>query len=137
MTAKVMQHSGMKVQFNSQEIIIPKNQTYKPQTLTIEPDYSAASERYENAALSKSCNIFLRGLTKESWQGDSVITKLMCDYFNVETTFENGGARLHKHINTKTHKHTINLINNPDLAPALAATAAGLGQEIKLTGLQT
>ncbi len=136
MTAKVMQHFGVNVKVNSQEIIIPQHQTYKPQILTIEPDYSAASYWYQIAALSKSCNIFLRGLTKESWQGDSVVTELMRDYFSVETRFENGGARLTKTTKTQRHEE-INLINNPDLTPALAATAAGLGQKIKLTGLQT
>lgn len=124
----------------------------------VEADWSAASYWYEMAALSNACNILLEGLQLNSLQGDAVIHEYM-ELFGVVTVEEENGVRLTKEIRnspdsyrddirkkyeTENQKseiphlksHILNLTSFPDLAPALAVTAAALNIPVGLTGLQ-
>lgn len=113
----------------------------------IEADWSAASYWYEMAALSKGCDILLEGLTLDSLQGDAVIGEYM-KRFGVVTIVEQNGIRLRKEIrivkseirNTSEISNPksgiINLTSSPDLAPALAITAAALNIPVHFTGLK-
>lgn len=112
---------------------------------TIEPDWSAAGYWYEIAALSKGAEVLLEGLQLNSLQGDKIVAEQM-EYFGVETEQTAAGIVVRKKItevieeqNTSTSRHneiSIDLADTPDLAPALAVTAAALDTNITLTGLQ-
>src|SRR5690606_27444434 len=70
MTLDMMQEAGINYTWDRGKISIP-NQEYKYSKLFIEPDWSAASYWYSIVALSKSGELTLTGLKKESLQGDS------------------------------------------------------------------
>lgn len=138
LTISMMAHFGVQVHYNGQSISVKAGQAYQSKTLTIESDWSAASYWYEIAVLSKQCNLVLEGLTPNSQQGDSIIADWMKTYFGLSTHFEQGGARLVKPSVPVTSEITaLNLINAPDLAPALAALVGALHMECTLTGLGT
>lgn len=103
--------------------------------ISIESDWSAASYWYEMVALSKDAELFLPGLTKQSLQGDSKIADYMA-FFGVQTGDQNGGVLLKKQALPQTIPAEINLVHEPDLAPAIAVTAAATNTQVTLTGLQ-
>lgn len=133
MTAELMQQFGANVSVNSSVIRIG-NTHYQQNDHTISPDWSAASYWYEIAALSSSCSVLLEGLSEKSLQGDAVIAAYM-QHFGVQTTYTNEGAWLAK-TSASAHDVSFDLSGTPDLAPALAATAAATNISATLTGLQ-
>lgn len=153
MTAQMMKQLGFDVRIDHEaglHIEIPgqgnksitRDSTFEKKSVSqitnffVEPDWSAASYWYEMAALSKECDILLEGLTPDSLQGDAVIHEYM-EIFGVTTTEEKNGIRLRKEIlNSPESYRDLNLNPFPDLAPALAVTAAALNTPMQLTGLQ-
>lgn len=70
MTIRVMEQCGAKVMLAGRKIsVLPV--PYKPNTLTIEPDWSSAAFWYEMVALSQKGEVLLKGLSADSLQGDS------------------------------------------------------------------
>ncbi len=138
MTLNIMKYFGVHAVQENNSIVVSGHQMYDPMELNIEPDWSAASYWYEIAALSNSCNIFLTNLSAQSWQGDQVVAQLMETHFGVKSLFEKNGVRLIKTTNeVHPSAKTVNLLHAPDLAPAIAVTAAALQQQVVLDGLQT
>ena len=126
LTAEMMMMAGVEVEQRFPSIHIPAG-AYKKCILPAEADWSSAAFWYELMALSKGGQLFLRGLKKGSFQGDSVLVR----YFRslgVETSYQQEGALITK---TRPLNTVINfdLISCPDLAPALIVTAAALGLE--------
>jgi len=140
MTAEVMRYFGLSVNINYPQIHIDATPEIKPNTvITIEKDWSAASYWYQIVALSTDAEIVLKGLTRKSVQGDSSISEYM-KYFGVETTEINNGLLLKKvqaqdlH-NQHNHPLSIELTNEPDLAPCLVVCAAASNRCFLFTGL--
>lgn len=79
MTLAMLQTAGIQHTWDGDTISI-RNQEFKPTSLHIEPDWSAASYWYAIAALSEEAELFLPGLTQYSLQGDSVITEIMANF---------------------------------------------------------
>lgn len=88
---------------------IPGGQTYKSWDVVCERDWSAAAFWY--AANALGCEIDIEGLNHDTTQGDKTVEYLI--------------SRLGR---------TINVNNNPDLAPPLAAAACGLDRTTVFTG---
>ncbi len=136
MTLKMMKHFGVNHTWTNNQIIHILAQKYIGGNFKVETDWSAASYWYSIAALSKKCKIQIKGLRKDSLQGDSNIIK----YFKplgVLTSFTNNGIEIKKAPSSVNGTYKMNLINNPDLAQSLAVTCVGLGLECHLSGLNT
>lgn len=135
MTLKMLNHFG--VGSNHQDkIIFISPQPIKTGVLEIESDWSAASYYYSILALSQNGQIKLKGLKKNSWQGDSILSEWM-KKFGIKTKFVKDGIEL-----TKTDKplpKSIKLDFNtcPDLAQTIIVLCAALGIEGEFKGLST
>jgi len=134
MTLNMMSIFGVKAEWSGAVIQIPA-QTYQSVPFTIESDWSAASYWYEMLSLATDGTVYLRGLTKDSFQGDSKVA----DYFStlgIATNYAENGVRLTK-IPTTSKEFNLDLCNQPDLAQTLAITCALKGIPFQLSGIKS
>ena len=134
MTIALLKQAGINVS-DQQENLIIAEQKIQAHTFYIEPDWSSASYWYAIKALGYSGKIFLKGLKKDSVQGDACIASLMENY-GVQTIYHADGIEI---ISGSICKEPllIDCIDCPDLAPTLIATAAAMRLPYRFTGLQT
>ena len=134
MTLDLMNRFGVQYTWDDHLITIP-HQEYRPTTLKIESDWSAASYWYSIMALSEGGEISLTGLENDSLQGDRQIAEIMRP-LGVATSFHGDGITLSKGpISTKQLKHDFS--NCPDLGPAVLSTCAAMGISCLATGLES
>lgn len=161
MTLNMLLEAGIEHSWSGNNIAI-KPQSFKPSTLIVEPDWSAASYWYSIAALADQANIALPYLREKSLQGDSRIQQIM-QILGVKT------ARTDKGIALKTIRHfdeaggeissqmqhtgdfslaegqvrndvsseILDLKDCPDLAQTIIVCAAVMGKNLTFTGLET
>ncbi len=134
MTLRMLNAFGGGSNFQENVILIPP-QTINNQGLTIESDWSAASYYYAILALSDGGKILLKGLQKDSWQGDSILAEMM-EIFGIQTQFMDEGIFI-KRTGAPPRKFETDLEDCPDLAQTIAVICAGLGIEAYFTGLST
>ncbi|HTN22118.1 MAG TPA: 3-phosphoshikimate 1-carboxyvinyltransferase [Pelobium sp.] len=134
MTLAMLQQCGVQYSWNN-EIISIAPQKFEETTLTIEPDWSAASYWYSVAALSKQSIIHLPNLKKDSLQGDSAIAEIM-SLFGVTTTYNETGITIEK-VDLDIKPQLLDFKKCPDLAQTVVVVAAVLGKEFSFTGLET
>ncbi len=135
MTIALMHYFGAIVTQHQDYIeVAPGN--YAPRNLTVEADWSAASYWYSMAAISDRVDLRLTGLFEHSWQGDSVLSRMM-ERLGVATHFEEGGVRLQKNGQPPRLFFEWDFIQCPDIAQTLAVTCAALGVQGLFTGLET
>lgn len=132
MTVGMMRHFGAEVEQKGR-IVKVFSKPYQSKSFRIDADWSAASYWYEMAALSEECEIRLRGLTKQSLQGDSIIAEWM-QQLGVGTFIENDSAVLKK-IPFDKRPMCFDFSNCPDLYPTMVATCAALHIEAHFTGI--
>lgn len=132
MTVGMMRHFGAEVEQKGR-IVKVFSKPYQSKSFRIDADWSAASYWYEMAALSEECEIRLRGLTKQSLQGDSIIADWM-QQLGVATFLENDSAVLRK-IPFDKRPMGFDFSNCPDLYPTMVATCAALHIEAHYTGI--
>ena len=134
MTLNLLNQFGISTAFIDNTITI-EQQDYKSGELTIEADWTSASYWYEMVALASEANLFLKGLNKESLQGDAILPEIF-NHFGVQTEFLGDGIKL-----TKTKKivsdFTFDFTDYPDLAQTVIVTCAGLNIPGKFTGLES
>lgn len=134
LTLQLMEQFGVKATWSGQTIrILP--QEYKPVHFTVESDWSAASYWYAMMALSKTAEIELLGLFKNSLQGDAAGAKLFAQ-LGVGTTFTDRGVQL-KHNGNVAKKLIYNFVNEPDLAQTFVVVCVLLNIPFRFTGLQS
>lgn len=134
MTLAMLAQSGIQHSWEGNQICIEK-QEFKPSTLIVEPDWSAASYWYALAALAQEAILCLPYLQAYSLQGDSKITELMAN-FGITSQFKNGELLLTKESKIPERK-IFDLKDCPDLAQTLIVCCAALGHEATFTGLET
>lgn len=134
LTLRMMEKFGVKCDWVDNVIKIFPND-YKPIPYLVESDWSAASYWYSIAALSSDAKIELKGLFKESGQGDSKVAELFQD-LGVETEFKEDGVILTK-TDRIAKKLFHNFINEPDLAQTFVVVCCMMGVPFLFTGLQT
>jgi 3-phosphoshikimate 1-carboxyvinyltransferase len=138
MTLALMQEAGIHLKEKKNTITV-KPGDYQPTKFTAEPDWSSASYWYEMAALMPGTEILLRRLSLKSLQGDAELA-IIFSSLGV-ASYETGQGILIKRIEDSAAFAAIqeplwfNLSQQPDLAPALAATCAALNIKAKLSGL--
>jgi 3-phosphoshikimate 1-carboxyvinyltransferase len=134
MTLNMLGTVGVTHTWENDTIQIP-HQEYLESSLTVEPDWSAASYWYSIAALADQASLTLPNLREESLQGDSEIQRIMVN-FGVNTTHTNEGIQL---VSGPEQPITsvMNLKDCPDLAQTIIVCAAAKGLNLAFTGLET
>lgn len=134
MTMSMMNEYGVEVTFKNKEIEI-KPQTYKPIQYKVESDWSAASYWYEITSIAGKGQIFLKGLNKNSYQGDSKVAELF-EQLGVKTEYKTDGVIL-----TPNDNHVSNFeydfIDQPDLAQTFAVTCCLKNIPFHFKGVQS
>ena len=135
MTLAMLAECGIAHQWNGNLITI-KHQEFKPSTLIVEPDWSAASYWYSIVALAKNAQISLPHLREKSLQGDSQIQQIM-EIFGLSTAKTTNGIAFKKNQAIKNTDKVLDLKTCPDLAQTIVVVAAALGFNMAFTGLET
>ncbi len=138
MTLALMQHFGVEHAWDGNTIIV-ENQKYVSKNITVEADWSAASYYYALAVFADELDLTLRGLFKNSLQGDSVASELGF-HFGVDTQFDadtEGVLKLTKSGNPLTELFEWDFLKCPDIAQTFAVICAGSGVQGLFTGLET
>jgi len=137
MTLSLLNEIGVDTSFNGNTILVNSmTEQLKPQTLTVESDWSSASYFYSLVALSKiGSTIELSSYKENSLQGDSVLAEIYQD-LGVRTTFNENSIILKKE---SVHEDALQLIlqNAPDIAQTIAVTCLGLQMTCDIEGLHT
>jgi 3-phosphoshikimate 1-carboxyvinyltransferase len=138
MTLNLLQEIGVETAFNGNIIIVnSKTQNLKPQSITVESDWSSASYFYSIIALSEvGSQITLSSYKQNSLQGDSALVEIYRK-MGVETQFDGNKMKLVKQPNFKCNTLNLDLNNTPDIAQTIVVTCLGLGIGCHLTGLHT
>jgi 3-phosphoshikimate 1-carboxyvinyltransferase len=136
MTLNLMAYFGARYEWKAQSIRVFEG-NYQAKDFFVEGDWSAASYYYTIAALSKNAKIELKGLSRESVQGDAVIADLMGD-LGVQTTFHpEENTVVLNHIPPISQNFNYDFLDCPDLAQTIVALLSGLKINGAFTGLQT
>jgi 3-phosphoshikimate 1-carboxyvinyltransferase len=134
MTLAMLEQAGIKHDWDNDTIRI-NAQEFRPSTIKVEPDWSAASYWYAIAALSDKTTLFLPGLNGYSLQGDSRITEIMAN-FGITSQFKDGGVYLEKEQKI-IYRKIFDFKDCPDLAQTVIVCCAVLGHDATFTGLET
>lgn len=134
LTLGMMAQFGVKTHWEDRTIRIHP-EDYKPTHYIVESDWSAASYWYEIAALMDDAHLELKGLFKNSMQGDSKVAELFLD-LGIATEFGDNSVILKK-TDRKTKKLFHNFVNEPDLAQTFVVTCCMMGIPFMFTGLQS
>lgn len=133
MTTELMKHFGASVTWEHDRIVVdPK--VYQNVSCRIQPDWSSASYWYEMMALSEGGELMLDKLSLSAHQGDKIVAKLF-ESFGVQSYQEPDGVRVFK-SGTLADTFECDCRHFPDLLPAIAVTAAGLGVAARFSGLE-
>jgi len=135
MTLDMLAEVGIEHAWSGNSISI-KPQAFKPGTLVVEPDWSAASYWYSIAALADEAEISLPALKEKSLQGDSQIKNIM-KIFGIATSKNDKGIAISNLGLTLDTKEVLDLKTCPDLAQTIVVIAAALGKNMAFTGLET
>jgi 3-phosphoshikimate 1-carboxyvinyltransferase len=145
MTLALLNEIGVDTKFNENVITVKPllccNPEHvdgpKPQTVTVESDWSSASYFFSIVALSEvGTQITLSSYKQNSLQGDSSLVEIYKN-LGVDTVFENNNIILNKTATCNLQPAICNLNSSPDIAQTIVVTCLGLGIGCHLTGLHT
>jgi len=133
MTLALMRDAGIEIN-SENNLIRVKHGNYNDHSFEVEPDWSSTSYWFEVAALSPGVEIFLKGLSLQSLQGDVALA----DIFSLlgVGSYDNGYGVIVKKIAEPEFELIYNFSNCPDLVPAVAATCVALNIDATLSGLE-
>jgi 3-phosphoshikimate 1-carboxyvinyltransferase len=134
LTADVMQTFGVNTFLSDEKIIIKEGYYCPPESLEIEPDWSAAAFFYSLVSCNPGMSILLRGLKLNSMQGDAALADFYKE-LGVSSAQTEDGVLITNSGNINTNP-VFNLINHPDCAPAMMASCAFLRINASFTGLE-
>lgn len=134
MTLALLEQAGIRYTWEG-PIIHIAHQPFHVCTISVEPDWSAASYWYAMATLADKAEFFLPGLNGYSLQGDSKITEIMAN-FGITSHFKDGGVFLKKEPKILERK-IFDFKECPDLAQTVIVCCAALGHDATFTGLET
>lgn len=137
MTLALLNEIGVETSFENNTITVkPLTINPKPQTLTVESDWSSASYFFSLVALAKTASISLTSYKETSLQGDSALVKIY-EQMGVSSHFEGNKLTLTKQEGFVYTDLNFELNNTPDIAQTIVVTCLGLGIGCHLTGLHT
>lgn len=134
LTLSMMEKCGIHAKWDGNDLTV-KPQKYKPVEFVVEPDWTAASYWYEMVSLIPGAEVTLKGLGKNSLQGDAKVTDLFND-LGVKTEFTDEGIIL-QNVKKKSNKFFHDFVNEPDLAQTFAATCCFMGKPFLFSGIQS
>ncbi|MDR0422136.1 MAG: 3-phosphoshikimate 1-carboxyvinyltransferase [Proteiniphilum sp.] len=134
LTISMMEKCGVPVRWDGNDISV-KPQRYKAAKFTVEPDWTAASYWYEMASLVPGAEVMLKGLGRNSLQGDANAVSLFGD-LGVTTEFLPDGIVI-RNTRKRTKKFFHDFVNEPDLAQTFAATCCFAGKPFLFSGIQS
>lgn len=134
LTLSMMEKCGIQTKWDGNDIIV-KPQAYNAVEFVVEPDWTAASYWYQMVSLIPGSEVTLKGLGKNSLQGDSNVANLFTD-LGVTTEFLPEGIII-RNIKKKTKKFFHDFVNEPDLAQTFAATCCFKGVPFLFSGIQS
>jgi len=136
MSLSMLRHFGIEAFFEGSTIVVNSG-SFAPKVFAVEADWSAASYWYSALALSPGGNVELKGLRKQSLQGDAVLSSIYSQ-FGIQTLFTDGGVVLTKDSNVNLPAlFSYDFTRCPDIAQTVACTCAGLGIAAHFTGLES
>ncbi len=123
MTLNLMKKMGVNYLWKGNVITLP-SQGYKPLSIIVEPDWSAASYFFAMASLSSSAELTLNGLNKDSIQGDRIVTTLF-EQFGIKVSYLKKGIKLRKEYGDNPLKQfEFDFSDCPDLVQTLVPIVA-------------
>jgi len=134
MTMQMMKEFGVEVSFDK-NIIDIRPQTYMPVPFTVESDWSAASYWYETLSITGKGEISLKGLYKNSTQGDSKIA-ILFENLGVATEYTSKGVILTSTENY-AKEFTYDFVDQPDMAQTFAVCCCMNGIPFHFKGVQS
>lgn len=135
LTAHMLNQMGIKTTVNFPTIAVSNICHNTLNNYTCEADWSSAAFWYQAVATCNHASIFLNGLNPQSLQGDAYLHEV-AELFGVKSTYANNGILL-TNTSVEATNRTINLLSNPDLAPALICAATAKNLPYTFTGLNT
>jgi len=134
MTLNLMEQCGINYSWQENSITIA-SQLYKGQEFTVEADWSAVAFHYQIAGLAKQSKLVLKGLFKDSVQGDQAIIDVM-EPIGLKHVFMKPMFHIIKAF-AQTQHLEFDFNKCPDLAQAVTVYCAAKGIAGTFTGLQT
>ncbi|MBP5136017.1 MAG: 3-phosphoshikimate 1-carboxyvinyltransferase [Paludibacteraceae bacterium] len=137
MTLSMMNEFGVESRIDG-NLIEVKPQTYRKTAYEIESDWSGASYWYEMVAINKGGEIELKGLRKNSTQGDSKIAEMFKKY-GVNTDYTESGVTLSydKSLECTDDTVEIDFVEQPDMAQTFVVTSCALNRKFHFCGLRS
>jgi len=135
LTLNLMEEYGVKAVWQDERTIIIPEANYRPKPMTVEADWSAASYWYEIVALNPGLQVTLRGLKKNSRQGDAKVRDIF-EKLGVRSKFTNKGLILTSE-GELPQLLKYDFVNQPDLAQTVVVTCCMIGVPFRFSGLQT
>ena len=139
MTQKMMIKAGAKISINTEDAnnihISVDNKPYEECHLEAEVDWSSAAFWYQIVSLSKIRNLILKGLNKNSIQGDIKLIEFF-KQLGVSTSFTNKGVLI-SYTGDIRREPKFDFTDYPDLALPVVITAAAHGVRGIFTGLSS
>jgi 3-phosphoshikimate 1-carboxyvinyltransferase len=134
MTLEMMRLWGVESSWDGTTVVI-KPQTYKTIPFTVESDWSGASYWYEMLSLAEEGEVFLKGLFRDSMQGDARVAEWF-ESLGIHSEYKADGVRLTK-TETTVERFEADFTDQPDLAQTFAMTCALKTIPFRLTGLKS
>jgi 3-phosphoshikimate 1-carboxyvinyltransferase len=135
LTRNLMLELDIPVRFEGNSIEIPHTR-FRGMDISVEGDWSAASYWYAIVALIRGdARIEIKGLLKDSYQGDSVLPELFRP-LGVETEFGMDGIII-RNIPLSQDKFEFDFGDNPDLVQTLAVLCSLINLPFRMTGTRT
>lgn len=134
MTLNIMEEFGIQSEFKGNEIYVA-NQKYDIIPYTVEGDWSGASYWYAFTSLASKGKLFLDGLKKNSFQGDSGLVEVFSK-LGVKTNFSKKGMYIEQ-SNKICKKLVFDFIEMPDLAQTFAVVSVLKNIPFHFKGLET
>lgn len=133
MTLEIMRYFGIQSSWTNNTIQV-EPQNYVSKDLKVESDWSALAFILQAMSISKSAQVSISSLSKDSWQGDSYVLNLF-EKFGLQYEFKDEKLYLKKLNKDLNGDYNANLIDNPDLAQAYCCTLSALSKSAKIKGL--
>lgn len=134
-TLEILKKHGVKVDFEGgyRRFFVPPKQEYAPFNHVIERDYSSAAFLLVAASITDS-RVRVRGLKKETHQGDRIIVDILKE---AGSTVKVGEDYIEVKGDPETLKGIdLDLRDNPDLVPICAVLACSAKGRTRITGVR-
>lgn len=136
MTLSLMSQYGVKTYWEGNDVVLESGAKYSPTEFLVENDWSASSYWFQIQSLLPQSRITLRGLFRDSTQGDAAVSALF-EPFGVKCNWCGAYLDLRVDDTALTDRLVADLLENPDLAQTIVVTACVLDIPFHITGLQT